>query len=332
MCGSAARYGRLKKGGPVGPSLGKCSRPAARSQTFPFLRNNGMTLTPTDPVLILSDLHLGHRASRIDDTSSLEPLIRPFRTAIFNGDTAELWHPADRPTGRKLTADLARFCHHEGCKAIFVNGNHDPDISEVNHLDLHDGAILVTHGDILFLGVAPWSKEAKHYLSAHRRILKELGEDALGSFEHRLLATKRASVELQLWENPIAGKSLSGLGMLALQAWPPTRPFKIAHAWWQTPSLAADLMKLFRPQAHVVVIGHTHYPGVWRRAGRIIINTGSFLNFMTAQAAIIEGERLEVRPVKQRNGNFPLGKVKEVFWIPKTGVQEHPPGEQAAAA
>jgi predicted phosphodiesterase len=281
-----------------------------------------MTLTPTDPVLILSDLHLGHRASRIDDASRLESLIRPFRTAIFNGDTAEVWYAADRPRGRKLTADLARFCHQVGCKAIFVNGNHDPDISEVNHLDLHGGALLVTHGDILFLGVAPWSKEAKRYLSAHRRILKDLGEDALGSFEHQLLANKRASLELQMWENPAKAGSLPGLRLLIQQAWPPTRPFKIACAWWQTPALAADLMKLFRPQAQVVLIGHTHHPGVWRRSGRIIINTGSFLNYMSAQAAILEGERLEVRPVNQRNGNFTLGKVKAVFKIRQAGVAE----------
>jgi predicted phosphodiesterase len=281
-----------------------------------------MTLTPTDPVLILSDLHLGHRASRIDDVSRLEPLIRPFRTAIFNGDTAELWHASDRPLGRKLTADLARFCHHVGCKAIFINGNHDPDISEVNHLDLHGGALLVTHGDILFLGVAPWSKEANRYLSAHRRILKDLGEDALGSFEHQLLATKRASLELQMWESPVNRASLPGLRLLAFQVWPPTRPFKIVHAWWQTPSLAADLMKLFRPQAQVMLIGHTHYPGVWRRSGRIIVNTGSFLNYMSAQAAIIEGELLQVRWVNQRNGKFTLGKVKEAFKIPKAGVAE----------
>jgi predicted phosphodiesterase len=281
-----------------------------------------MTLTPTDPVLILSDLHLGHRASHIDDVSRLEPLIRPFRTAIFNGDTAELWHASDRPFGRKLTADLARFCHHVGCKAIFINGNHDPDISDVNHLDLHGGAFLVTHGDILFLGVAPWSKEANQYLSAHRRILKDLGEDALGSFEHQLLATKRASLELQMWESPANKASLPGLRLLACQFWPPTRPFKVIHAWWHTPSVAADLMKLFRPQAQVVLIGHTHYPGVWRRSGRIIVNTGSFLNYMSALAAIIEGERLEVRWVNQRNGRFTLGKVKEVFNVPRRGVVE----------
>jgi predicted phosphodiesterase len=275
-----------------------------------------MTFTPTDPVLILSDLHLGHRASRIEDPSSLEPLIRPFRSVIFNGDTAELWHAADRPLSRKLTADLAQFCHHVGCKAIFVNGNHDPDISEVNHLELHGGALLVTHGDILFQGVAPWSKEAKHYLSAHRRMLEELGEESFNSFEDQLIATKRASVEVQMREDPLNRGSLPGLSLWALQAWPPTRPFKIVHAWWQTPSLAADLMKLFRPQAHFVLIGHTHHPGVWRRSGRTIVNTGSFLRCMGAHAAIVEGGRLEVRIVNRRNGNFTLGKVKEVFRIP----------------
>jgi len=56
----------------------------------------------------------------------------------------------------------------------------------------------------------PWSKIAKQYLSAHRRILKDLGEDALGSFEHQLLATKRASLELQMWENPVHGGSFTG--------------------------------------------------------------------------------------------------------------------------
>ena len=109
--------------------------------------------------------------------------------------------------------------------------------------------------------MAPWSKEANQYLSAHRRILKDLGEDALGSFEHQLLATKRASLELQMWESPANMASLPGLRLLAFQVWPPSRPFKILHAWWQTPSLAADLMKLFRPQAQVMLIGHTHYPG-----------------------------------------------------------------------
>jgi hypothetical protein len=120
----------------------------------------------------------------------------------------------------------------------------------------------------------------------------------------------------------VAERSLSGPRLLALQAWPPTRPFKILHAWWQTPALAVDMMKLFRPRAQVMLIGHTHCTGVWHRSGRAVVNTGSFLKYMSAQAAIIEGERLEVRLVNERNGNFTLGKVKEVIRIPGGGVQE----------
>ena len=52
-----------------------------------------------------------------------------------------------------------------------------------NHIDLADGAILVTHGDILFLDVAPWSREAGHYLKKHRQILDRLGPDGYADFE-----------------------------------------------------------------------------------------------------------------------------------------------------
>ena len=40
-----------------------------------------------EPVRILSDLHLGHRVSRIERTSALRPLIAGAGTVIFNGDT-----------------------------------------------------------------------------------------------------------------------------------------------------------------------------------------------------------------------------------------------------
>ncbi len=274
-----------------------------------------MNLTPTDPVLVVSDLHLGHRASSVRDVNRLQTLVAPFRTAIFNGDTAEMRHASDRPLGRKMAGDLARVCHRAGCKAIFINGNHDPTISDLNHLDLHDGALLVTHGDILFLGVAPWSRDAKHYLSAHRRFLAELGEDAYGDFEKRLLATKRASIELQLRERPLTRGPLPGLSLIAHQLWPPHRPFKIVHAWQRTPTLAAELTAFFRPQARFTLIGHTHYPGIWRRHDRTIINTGASLRWMGALGVIIEGNRLEVRSLRRQNGGLSLGKIQAAFRI-----------------
>ena len=110
-----------------------------------------------------------------------------------------------------------------------------------------------------------------------------------------MLATKRTSITLQMYEPPLTRKhqSWGGLHTVMHQLWPPWRPLKILQAWWQTPGLTADLTSLFRPNARFTIIGHTHCPGVWRRAGCVVINTGSFLNYMGALGVVVEGNRLE---------------------------------------
>jgi UDP-2,3-diacylglucosamine pyrophosphatase LpxH len=267
-----------------------------------------MSLTPTEPILILSDLHLGNRASRIKNPEQLAPVLRSSCSIIFNGDTSEMRHTRDRPIGRKLAADLARISHQEGRKAYFVNGNHDPTVSHLNHLDLHQGAVLVTHGDILFLDVAPWSRAAKHYLTKHREILKNLGPEDFTDFEKRLLATKRTAIELQMIEPPLTGDRLPALKLAVRQFWPPFRPFMIAKAWWETPGRAANLARVFRPQARFIVVGHTHFPGAWKMNPRVIINTGGFVPYFGAYAAIIDSKRIEVRRVDTHGHQFVLGK------------------------
>ena len=267
-----------------------------------------MSLTPTEPTLILSDLHLGHRASRIKDPEQLAPLLGGSSSIIFNGDTAEMRHAIDRPVGRKFAADLARICHQEGKKAFFVNGNHDPTVSHINHLDLHQGAVLVTHGDILFLGVAPWSRAAKHYRTKHRQILDNLGPEDFIDFEKRLLATKRTTIELQMIEPALTGERLPGLRLFIRQFWPPFRPLMIVKAWWETPGLAANLGRFFRPQARFILVGHTHFPGAWKVGPRIVINTGGFVPYFGACAAIIDSKKIELRQVVSYRRQFVLGK------------------------
>jgi predicted phosphodiesterase len=267
-----------------------------------------MSLTPTEPTLILSDLHLGHRASRIKDPEQLAPVLQGSSSIIFNGDTAEMRHTTDRPIGRKLAAELARICHQEGKKAFFVTGNHDPTVSTINHLDLHQGAVLVTHGDILFLGVAPWSRAAKHYLMKHREILGDLGPEDFTDFEKRLLATKRTAIELELIEPALTDDRWPGLQLFLRQFWPPFRPLMILKAWWETPGKAANLARVFRPQARYILVGHTHFPGVWKIDPRIVINTGGFVACFGACAAIIDSKRIELRQVDSHKRKFVLGK------------------------
>lgn len=265
--------------------------------------------TTSEPTIIISDLHLGHRASQIRDPEELVPILKEARSVIFNGDTVEMRTGVDRPVGRKMAAVIGRLCHSIGCRATFINGNHDPSVSKIDHLDLMDGRILVTHGDILFLGVAPWSRKALAYRKIHLRALAQLGPDDLMSFEKRLLATKRTSIKLQLMERPVTKHSAAPeLRVLVQQFWPPHRPFMILHAWLQTPTLAARLCDLFRPNARYVIVGHTHYPGVWRRGPVTVINTGSFVLHFGALAVILDGESVEIRKVQRQKEGFALGK------------------------
>jgi predicted phosphodiesterase len=274
-----------------------------------------MIFAPTEPVLILSDLHLGHRASLIKNPEQLAAMMKGPGSVVFNGDTAEMRTDEDRVVGRKLAADLARVCHQVGRRAFFVNGNHDPTVSNTNHLDLSSGSVLATHGDILYLGVAPWSRDAHHYLRKHRQILDRLGPDGYADFEKRLLATKRTSIELQMIERPLTRGCAPELRLLLRNAWPPWRPLKIAKAWLELPRLADDLAHAFRPRARFIVVGHTHYPGVWKVGQRVIINTGGFVPYFGALTVLIESGRLEVREVKVSKKKFVLGKLRGNFPI-----------------
>jgi predicted phosphodiesterase len=265
--------------------------------------------TTSDPTIIISDLHLGHRASQIRDPEELTPILKEARSVIFNGDTVEMRTPVDRPVGRHMAAVIARLCHSIGCRATFINGNHDPAVSRIDHLDLMDSRILVTHGDILFLGVAPWSRQALAYRRIHLRALANLGPDALMNFEKRLLAAKRTSIKLQLMERPVTKRSKGAeLRVLIQQFWPPHRPFMILHAWLQTPTLAARLCDLFRPNARYIIVGHTHYPGFWKRGPITVINTGSYVLHFGALAVLLDGESIEIRKVIKRKEGFALGK------------------------
>jgi len=265
--------------------------------------------TTSDPTIIISDLHLGHRASQIRDPEELVPILKEARSVVFNGDTVEMRTPVDRPVGRHMAAVVARLCHSIGCRATFINGNHDPAVSRIDHLDLMDGRILVTHGDILFLGVAPWSRQALAYRKIHLRALANLGPDALMNFEKRLLAAKRTSIKLQLMERPVTEQSKAPkIGVLVAQFWPLHRPFMILRAWLQTPTLAARLCDLFRPNAKYVLVGHTHYPGCWKRGPVTVVNTGSYVLHFGALAVLLDGESIEIRKVIKQKEGFALGK------------------------
>jgi hypothetical protein len=210
----------------------------------------------------------------------------------------------ERPAAEAALGELRQLAELEGVALHFLNGNHDPAISEISHVDLRGGEILVTHGDMLFHDISPWSPEAEFLGACHSRALAGFNGDSLVDFEKRLAASKHPSLSLELHVAERSRGPMSGVRLLLREAWPPRRPFRILRCWMETPAKAAELASLFRPRARYVIVGHTHLAGIWKRAGRIIINTGSFLPFFGRTAVDVSEGRLVVRAVARQRGSF----------------------------
>jgi len=260
-----------------------------------------------EPIRILSDLHYGHPASIIEHPEQLAPMFREAKTVIFNGDTVELRYLRGRRIGMRNSLRMKEVCEANEARPVFINGNHDPMLSELSHADLADGAVLVTHGDLLFHQLSPWSSDAGIIGKAHTRELADMEEDAFLDFEKRLKASKRAALSIELHRPRMRRDRLSIFRTVLRECWPPWRPFQVFRCWAITPARAVALARVFRPRARFILIGHTHFSGCWRRGPRMVINTGSFLPFSGRMAVDIAGGTLTIRPILLERGVFKAG-------------------------
>ncbi|SRR5579862_3001929 len=275
-----------------------------------------------EPIRIISDLHFGHSGSLLADPAQLEPLFRGAKTVVFNGDTVEMRFLEDRSQAFQNMELVGEVCLAAGARPVFVNGNHDPIISALNHLDLANDGLLVTHGDMLFHDISPWSKEARVIGPAHTRALQELGEHAFHDFEKRLNASKRAALSVELHKSRLPRGPLATVETLARECWPPWRPLQILRVWAVTPARAVALARVFRPRARFIAIGHTHFGGTWRLKPRIVINTGSFLPFSVRRALELEGNVLTVYNIALKRNRFELGKRIARYKVTKLEAHE----------
>jgi predicted phosphodiesterase len=250
---------------------------------------------------IFSDLHFCDPRSVLQDLECFAPLLGNAERVVFNGDSIDTHVPSQ---ARHL-GELRDFAARSGRETTWLSGNHDPDISEHAELLLHDERLWITHGDVFFHAVAPWSHHAAELRRRFAEALHPLPEPERDRVETRLRLHRqivRALPEpMELWnQSPVAR-----LRRLAQIAFPPRRPFEILRAWTSTPRRVAALALAQRPNAQVVILGHTHYPGVWRvpvergRPPLIVVNTGSFTRPFGGAFVEIEGERLRVRRIRR---------------------------------
>jgi UDP-2,3-diacylglucosamine pyrophosphatase LpxH len=227
-----------------------------------------------EPVRILSDLHLGHKVSRIERVATLRPLIAGAGTVVFNGDTWQELAQPFRDRSAAMLAELQTICAEEGAATVFLSGNHDPGWPGPGWLELAGGRILITHGDALLYDGSPWKREILTN-SEHVRLLWQQHPAASHNAEERLRLARAIARTLRSVEFTSGRHAL-------LRAWdallPPHRALKILQAWFTQAASGGRFCDCYFPRAEALIIGHFHHSGCWEKNRRLVINTGSFTN------------------------------------------------------
>ncbi len=260
---------------------------------------------------ILSDLHLYDARTRVRDLRQLEPLLAGVQTLVVNGDSCEMRHGV---TPSQVDAMRDFFRAHVPA-VVFVTGNHDPDISDTHELLLEGGRVWVTHGDVCFDDLTPWSRQQPELW---RLVQDRLATDPAADYRDLAVRFHIAREAARTLVNPIDPgdrRLATRLARFGHTFFPPRQIVAMLRSWRDLPDRAAALAAAQRPATRVVVLGHVHFPGVWRRGPRLtVVNTGSFFSPLGGNLADVSGDRVLVRRIEQRDGRFQPGR--EVAAIP----------------
>jgi predicted phosphodiesterase len=224
-----------------------------------------------EPVLILSDLHLGHGGSVLMDVSMIEPLLQDCKTLLLNGDTWQQLAVDFRADGMRLWTNLQDLCRKKNIEIVLLPGNHDPDAADVGWATLANGAIAITHGDAVYAEGAPWSRMA---LKLSKEIAAEWASYEPTNIAARLAVSRKIA---HLLIPPHIAKSRN----IFLRIWdavtPPSRAFRMIVCWWCMVGQTRRFSREFFPKAKIIICGHFHRAGIWDDGKLLVINTGSYM-------------------------------------------------------
>ncbi len=261
--------------------------------------------------LILSDLHFGlpevpcGRPPRTPAT--LAPLLNECDHLVLNGDIADIHHLHRGGRGLELRDVWRGMIERAGIALTEINGNHDFEPARSNFADLFGGVIFVTHGHAFGESMLPWTP-------AHR-IVRETLRAARARNPKTLEGDLAAAGEAAMaqWGEAISHNEPTALISIGMNPWRVARVL----AWWRRfPGEAASYAERFRPQAQIVVCGHSHRAGRWLIASsdggtrRRILNTGGFTFPSSPHAVVIDDSatelRVSMRAIRARRGHYEL--------------------------
>jgi predicted phosphodiesterase len=265
-------------------------------------------------IRVISDVHFGERGSRVRSLEQLRPLFEGATSLVVNGDTLDT-RPGDNPqrTARAL-AGVQEFFGSAGIPVTLLTGNHDPDLSGHHALEFAGGQVLVTHGDLLFDDIVPWSSDAPEIRLKIAAAFASIPGGSPRSLEERLAVFRSVSASTTQLHQSETNPLRYAFRLAGDCVWPPQRLLAVLTAWGEAPRRAAALARTHRPGARFIMIGHTHRPGVWRTpSGVVVINTGSYCRPFGAMAAEISDGGISVRRIEARGGAFHPGRLVAQF-------------------
>jgi predicted phosphodiesterase len=270
-------------------------------------------------IRIVSDLHFGDHASRVDRLTQLRPLLEGVSQFVLNGDTLDT-RPGPLPAHTaECRAAVMAFFPREVAASTFLSGNHDADFTPIHHLDLAAGQVFVTHGDIFFDDIVPWSKDAAFIRRQIAAELRAMRPDLHHQLDSRLAVFRRVAAAIPQRHQSERNKLKFALHYFADTVWPPTRIFRVMLAWRNAPRRAVEVAQRHRPAAKFVICGHTHRPGIWSNGVAVtVINTGSFCPPLGGNAVDLVEGRLRVRQIDFRGGEFRPGEVRAEFALARS--------------
>jgi predicted phosphodiesterase len=246
--------------------------------------------------------------------SQLNPLLEGTTSLVLNGDTLDTRPNEDMPRTAALRSEVLDFFSKVGTPVHVLTGNHDPDLSAVHELEFASGQVLVTHGDILFDNIVPWSRNAPMIRAKIIAALAALPEDGACALTNRLKAFRSVAATIPQLHQSERRLLKYALRLAGDTIWPPHRGLKILQSWREAPERAAALATRHRPKARYVLIGHTHRPGVWKtQSGVVVVNTGSFCTGFGGMAADVSADTIRVRRIELKRGAFRPGPEVAVF-------------------
>lgn len=263
--------------------------------------------SPARPIRVLSDLHLGHPACRIDSVQQLRPLLEGAKTVVFNGDTWEMSNPLLREKCQTHFHELEALLEEVGAKGVFLTGNHDHEITDLHALDLEAIGVFIVHGDCLFDDISPWSPENWEMADDFARLRNALpNRDPDANLATRLEYTHQCREILGHDEHEFDGGRFRLIRSVFRIIFPPRRPWEILKCWTGVSRRASDFRNRHCPEAKFLVMGHVHRPGVWSlENGEVTLcNTGGFMSVGKARMVEISDDTISLYRISEKPESF----------------------------